>query len=120
MRKPEIEIVKFDSSDVIATSGKVYKLNVDHYKDGQANNLIVNFDGNNYNSYDSLNSALGSAGLRYSRTDTTASSGNDGKDLKWYFDYDLKLDATGNQGVLNYGVNGDYTWFADEERWHHD
>ena len=123
MRKPEIEIVKFDSSDVIATSGQSYSLMVSKYKDGQKGNLTVNFNGGNYTSLGSLKSALGSVGLDIYNdtvfTDTPASTKyGGGKDFKTYFEYDADYDGTGEQYHFNDNVNGTYTWFDTDNKWH--
>ena len=118
MRKPEIEIVKFDSSDVIATSGINASLTISKYKDGTPNNLTVNFNEIEYKSYDSLHNALKSAGL-VEKTDTSPGAG--ASNFYNYFDYDSNVDGGEHHNVLNYGVNGTYTytWFGTEYKWKH-
>ncbi len=97
MEKPMVEAVRFNSADVIATSGGGAPL-----PDG-ASPL-----GNNY--YNSLRSEANEAGLTYTVSDTD--------DEFVYFQYNAKTKTALNPRTINAMASGYcYAWFQNGQWW---
>ncbi len=122
MDKPTVELIRFDASDVIATSGGP-TLTVSNFKDGTPGNLVINFDGPyGYSQMDALSSALSDNGYT-PHTNRHAMPGPDwfGEDLINYFYADDQIDYKENDWWedLADNINGTYTWYNNMWNWTH-
>ncbi len=121
MDKPTVEAVRFNSADVIATSGGgPDTFTVSKYNNGIEGDLTVTYMGTPHTSWESLYYALEAGGYvtedgSFINTDTPAIQGRDGTStiVAWY-SYD---DAVSSG--LNPDVNGTYTWYDTGKYWKH-
>ena len=122
MDKPTIELIRFDASDVIATSGPV-TLTVSNFKNGTQGDLSIKFGNDTYNGFFQANdfdAALRNEG--YTSTTNRYPTNNtnpDEADLWFYFSLDYTEDYVDNNQILADDINGTYTyiWYGSNGQW---
>ena len=126
MDKPTVEAVRFNSADVIATSGGVADtFTVDYFNNGKQGDLTVTYMGNPYTDWKQLRDALKAGGhdpadASNKKTDTYTRQGDQGENtIDGWYSYD-EVDGFGwLYSDLNQNVNGIYTWYDAGKYWRH-